>query len=217
MYRSASGRFFLFNVGRRGEVEQWELTSAADVVDFKKLRNFRLRGKAEACAADDDVGALYISEEETGIWRFDAEPESLGKPRLIDRVGSGGHLQADVEGVAIYKKDNGKGYLIASSQGDDRYTIYQRSTNAFIAEFRISGGVVDGVSNTDGIEVTNHALGPNFPRGILVAQDGKNIDSILSSRRQNFKLVAWESIASGMAMINSTGRAGPVSQKPPSN
>jgi hypothetical protein len=49
---------------------------------------------------------------------------------------------------------------------------------------------IDRVSNTDGIVVSNAPLGPNFPKGVFVAQDGSN-----SGENQNFKLVPWENIA----------------------
>jgi len=42
------------------------------------------------------------------------------------------------------------------------------------------------VSDTDGIDVTATPLGPRFPRGLFVAQDGRN-----DGANQNFKLVPW--------------------------
>jgi 3-phytase len=45
------------------------------------------------------------------------------------------------------------------------------------------------VSDTDGIDATAASLGPAFPQGVFVAQDGKN-----DSGNQNFKLVPWQAI-----------------------
>jgi 3-phytase len=53
-------------------------------------------------------------------------------------------------------------------------------------------GGIDGVSETDGLEVTSAALGPAYPGGLLVAQDGRNI---APAQRQNFKFVSWADIA----------------------
>ena len=50
---------------------------------------------------------------------------------------------------------------------------------------------IDGVSETDGLEVTSAALGPDFPQGLMVAQDGRNI---APEERQNFKFVSWADI-----------------------
>ena len=52
------------------------------------------------------------------------------------------------------------------------------------------GGTVDGVSDTDGIDVTGAALGADWPDGLFVAQDGEN-----EGGNQNFKLVSWGEIA----------------------
>jgi 3-phytase len=47
------------------------------------------------------------------------------------------HLSADVEGLTIYDAGNGKGYLIASSQGSDQFEVYDRITDAYIGSFSI--------------------------------------------------------------------------------
>jgi 3-phytase len=197
MYHSIkTGRYFAFSIGRGGEVQQWEITTAGESIRLSRVRSFSLDGKSEACAADDGISAFYVSEEERGIWRFGAEPDSARDGRLIDSTDRrSGHLRADVEGLAVYDAGQDEGYLIASSQGNDRYVVYDRSTNKYIGNFEIQSGRVDGVSNTDGIEVTSHALGPAFSKGLFVAQDGRNLEAYVLRKRQNFKLVQWEAIA----------------------
>jgi 3-phytase len=78
---------------------------------------------------------------------------------------------------------------VASNQGEDSYTVYRRGRRAeYVTTFRIAAGpAADGVEDTDGIEATTRPLGPDFPTGLLVAQDGDDGDS-----NQNFKLVAWD-------------------------
>jgi hypothetical protein len=49
---------------------------------------------------------------------------------------------------------------------------------------------IDGVTNTDGIDVTNVSLGSAFPFGMFVVQDGTN-----PGANQNFKFIPWERIA----------------------
>jgi 3-phytase len=96
-----------------------------------------------------------------------------------------------VEGLAIYALPDGTGYLLASSQGNNRFTAYAREgENRYLGSFSIVDGDVDGCSDTDGIEATSAALGPAFPRGLFVAQDGSN-----QGGNQNCKLVPWERIA----------------------
>ncbi len=62
--------------------------------------------------------------------------------------------------------------------------------NEYLGSFRIGGGGIDGVSNTDGIDVSNVPLGRTFPKGVFVAQDSSN-----DKGNQNYKLVPWERIA----------------------
>ena len=50
-------------------------------------------------------------------------------------------------------------------------------------------------SGTDGIDVTNISLGSAFPQGVFVAQDDVN-----DSGNQNFKLVPWHVIATGVGL-----------------
>jgi 3-phytase len=193
MYRSPdSGRFYYFVNSQDGEVEQWELfDDGAGKVEGKKVRSFDVGSQTEGCVADDDLGHLYIGEESEGIWKYDAEPDGGDRRVLVDSTGDEGHLDADVEGLAIAYGKGGAGYLVASSQGNDSFVVYRRGgDNAYVTSFGIEkGNGIDGVDETDGIEVSTARLGPAFPRGVLVAQDGKNDDG-----NQNYKLVPWQLI-----------------------
>jgi len=64
--------------------------------------------------------------------------------------------------------------------------------NAPLVQDPVIDGAVDGVNDTDGIEVTSAAFGPAFSKGLFVAQDGSNTRPAGS---QNYKLVPWEAIA----------------------
>ena len=73
-----------------------------------------------------------------------------------------------MEGVAIYYGANGKGYVIASNQGEDNYAVYRREgANEFVGKFHVVANEalgIDGVSETDGLDVISAPLGPDFPR-----------------------------------------------------
>jgi 3-phytase len=56
---------------------------------------------------------------------------------------------------------------------------------------------VDGVSETDGLDVVSAPLGPRFPEGLLVVQDGRNLSP---RERQNFKFVSWRDIAAALGI-----------------
>lgn len=197
MYHSpATGRYYLFVDSAKGQVEQWELfDDSQGQVDGRLVRAFDLGRQTEGCVADDELAYFYISEEAVGIWKYGAEPEAGTDRTLVDALKPGGPLTTDVEGLAIYYASDGTGYLIASSQGTDEFVVYRREgKNPYVMTFAIGkGGGLDHVSDTDGIEVTNFDLGPDFPQGMFVAQDGHN-----DNGNQNFKLVSWPVIAEAM-------------------
>ncbi len=190
LYRSAiSGVLYAFVTSERGEVEQWALIERDQRYGGELVRRFSFESQTEACVADDPAATVYFSEESTGIWRIPAEPGDDAEGTLVDRTGPGGHLIADVEGLAI-AGDSDDGVLIASSQGDDRYVVYRLDGGGYVATFTIEGSDgVDGVSGTDGLEVTTEPLGESFDKGLLVVQDGRNDDA-----NQNFKLVPLRSL-----------------------
>jgi 3-phytase len=192
MYRSSkSGKFYYFGTSKQGVVEQYELfDTGKGAVNATKVRQINVGTQLEGCVADDELGYLYVGEEEVGIWKYNAEPEANLERVKVDGVGSG-NLVADVEGLTIAYGTDGKGYLIASSQGNSTFAVYRREgNNAYVKSFRIvAGDKIDRVTETDGIHVTTANLGPLFPKGVFIAQDGAD-----DTGKQNFKLVPWQLI-----------------------
>ncbi|MFC8916854.1 phytase [Streptomyces sp. NPDC057116] len=156
--------------------------------------------QVEGMVVDPANGMLYAGQEDVGIWRVRADLTGAA-PKLIDRVreygvpaafdeeseecvagadpGFGGsRLSADVEGLTLLTEADGDGYLLASSQGDDTFALYDREledANEYEGGFRVTGtadGAVDGSEECDGAAVLNAPLGTEYPRGLLVVQDG---------------------------------------------
>lgn len=192
LYRSAAtGDTYAFVNSKTGRVVQLVLRDdGSGRVAAEAVRELDVGGQVEGCVADDELGDLYVGEEQVGIWRYRAEPDG-GEDRVMIAATGDGTLVADVEGLAIYRGSDGDGYLVASSQGDSTFSVYARRDGAHVLRFAVvGGGAVDGVSDTDGIEVTSAALGGAWPDGLFVAQDGDN-----EGGNQNFKLVSWGEIA----------------------
>ncbi|MCC6699649.1 MAG: phytase [Candidatus Hydrogenedentes bacterium] len=194
LYRSeATSTYYAIVTSKSGDVGQWELIATQDgKIDAVKRRTFHVGTQLEGCVADDERGALFIGEEAVGVWKYGAEPDSDAAQRmLIDRTGPEGHLTADVEGMAIYREENGAGYLLVSSQGSDSYAVYERGgAHAYVGSLVVGAGAgIDAVTGTDGIDVTSRALGAAFPKGAFVAQDDVN-----DGANQNFKVAPWESV-----------------------
>lgn len=190
MYRSAeSGNYYVFVNSSKGEVRQFELFAQNGKVDARPVRDFSVGSQTEGCVADDESGYLYIGEENVGIWRYGAEP-GAGLLRVKIDSTQTGHLVSDVEGLALYTRKDGKGYLIASSQGNDTYTLYDRQSGRYLGAFKIEGGTIDGVTHTDGIDATSVPLGEGYPHGLFVAQDDRDDPSGM----QNFKILRMEKV-----------------------
>lgn len=177
-----------------GLVEFWRVTdTGAGPVQISERRTIKLGSQIEGCVIDDDGGRLFVGEENVGLWVVDLLSEDM-IPHSIDKAGSGTGLVADVEGVSLYLKADGAGYLVASAQGADRYVIYDRKPpHAALGVFKIgpsADGKVDGTSVTDGLDASSAPL-PGFPAGVLVVQDDANP---IAEIDQNFKIVDWREI-----------------------
>ncbi|MBT2519870.1 phytase [Arthrobacter sp. ISL-28] len=202
MYRSpSSGKYYAFDSDSSGTLQQWELFDNAGKVDARKVRQVSIGSTTEGCVADDETGAFYLAEEDVAIWRYDAEPTAGTTRTKVDGVGDG-RLVADVEGLSIYYGTGGTGYLIASSQGNDTYVVYDRKApNAPVKTFAVQAGTIDAVSYTDGLDVISAPLGVQFPEGAFITQDDRN-----DGGNQNYKLVPWGAIArSGTPLAVDTG------------
>jgi len=190
-----SGKGYALINSKTGKVEQWELFYTNGKISGELKRTLQLPGQVEGMVADDDMGMLYVGVEEGGIYRFDASAEGSTKGILLDNSGeSNANIQYDVEGLTIYKTNNQEGYLIASSQGNNSYAVFERNgENKYLGSFVIADGSIDGAEETDGIDATHLSLGDNFPKGVFVCQDGYNFDGE-EKVSQNFKIVDWREI-----------------------
>jgi 3-phytase len=168
LYRSAdTGKFYAFTTSEYSGVRQYELMdNGQGEVSLNVVRQWD-QGYCEGAVADDELGYVYICEEATGIWRYNAEPDGPTSGTHIAVIGENG-FEDDAEGVAIYYGRNGGGYIIVSSQGNSSFLVYKRRPpHSFVKAFRIAG-----VKETDGIDVTNVDLGSAFPSGLFVCHDG---------------------------------------------
>lgn len=188
---------YLFASGKNGTVQQFELIATPDhKIDLKLVRQIAFDSQTEGMVADEDFGILYVGEEDRGIWKMLAESDGGDRRTLIGMSGEDNpNIAYDVEGLALYRINGSGGYLLASSQGNFSYAVFERGgDNRYLGSFKISDGdSVDGVEETDGIDAVSTPLGKNYPKGLFAAQDGFNYKNG-QLQRQNFKLVSWEKI-----------------------
>ncbi|MFI5801476.1 phytase [Streptomyces sp. NPDC051561] len=180
------------------------------------------RPQVEGMAVDQEEQVLYAAQEAVGLWRVRLEGSKFAKPQPMDRVrefgtpwtydtaneecvldtahdpGYGGrHLSADAEGVTVYHAKDGKGYVLASSQGDNTFAAYRREgRNDYLGSFALTDGpAADGVQHSDGSTVVNVPLGPAFPKGLLITHDGEATPADGDRAGTNFKLTRWDEVA----------------------
>lgn len=195
LYRSTiSGKFYAFVNGKGGKFEQWEIPSGSDSLSAILIKSFSVTSQPEGMVANDSTGILYLAVEEQGIGKIAAEP---GKDTTLSWLPESSDknpaIQYDIEGIALYH-GNPETYLIASIQGNFSYAVWKiDTTETYMASFVIRDLKIDGTEETDGLEVTNTPLGIDYPKGMLVVQDGFNFDGD-SLGNQNFKYVSWEKI-----------------------
>lgn len=192
-----AGELRSYVVTKQGRVFEHAVDLSAATPALRPLRSFGVATQPEGCVVDDRTGQLYLGEEDIGIWRFDL---TTAQPLAIPfaSVGAEDGLVADVEGLALAPSGERGGYLVASSQGDNAYTLLDLQTGALISRFRIEGGPIDGTFDTDGVELMLGDFGPMFPEGLFVAQDGNNLP-----QAQNFKLLSWRAIREALGLAGS--------------
>lgn len=209
-----TGKAYAFATQREGDkVAQLELTdNGAGRVAATLVRTLQLPvptgdpedSQSEGSVVDQALGFFYVAlEDKVGILKFNAEPDGGNDYTVIHSVDEP-YLEPDIEGLTIYYGPNGTGYLLASSQGDHTFAVFERAgENTYLGSFTIGDNqTIDQVNESDGAHVINVALGPEYPSGLLVVQDGANDpqyvvedDGELENASANFKFVPWEHVA----------------------
>ncbi|HXK61407.1 MAG TPA: phytase [Acidobacteriota bacterium] len=170
----------------------------AGKVQARKVREFGSfsggDSEIEAIAVDDALGYVYYSDESDGIHKYHADPDHPEAARKLARFGTEG-FKADREGIGIYARDDGTGYIICTDQveGNSEYRIFRREGAAGNPHdhSEVIKVVRGGADSTDGLEVTSQAVGPAFPNGLMVA---------MNSQPRNFLVFRWEDIAAAGAV-----------------
>jgi 3-phytase len=165
---------------KKAEYLQYELTSTTNgTLQIKLVRDFigGSGGQVEGCVAA--AGYIFLGEEPSGIWRYDAEPTGSSTGIQVAKVGDASGLQADVEGITLVPAKSGPGgYIMVSSQGISAYKVYERAPpHKFVLTFTVVENEkkgIDAVSNTDGIAAVGNALNKDFPYGLFVTHDDAN-------------------------------------------
>jgi 3-phytase len=192
-----------------GTIDIWPVyDGGSGAATLGAVRTIKLASQLEGCVFDDEARRLFVGEENHGLWAIDLEGDAT--PVLVDSIARKRGLVADVEGMSLWVGEGGAGFLVVSAQSKDRYVIYDRqpphAVRGVISVGPSRNGAVDGVSHTDGLDVSSSPL-PGFPRGVLVVQDDANP---VSEVDQNFKIVDWRDVEAALATAGADRGAVPA-------
>jgi len=143
-------------------------------------------GEIEAIAVDDERGYVYYADEQYGIRKWAADPDSPDASRELAVFGTSGY-SGDREGRALALRSDGTGVLISSDQraGGSVLRLFPRDGTAGDPHAHAERLAVPTVADeTDGLDVTTTPL-PGFPGGLLV---------MMNSGARNFLLFDWQEV-----------------------
>lgn len=181
-----NGKYFAVLNDKNGTFHQYEITPTYDI---KLVREWTTETQPEGCVVDDVAQKIYLGEEGVGIWWLSALPQDPPDMVSVARIGEHS-LTADIEGLTLYHGAS-KTYLIASSQGNNSYAVFDTADHTYKGSFRVSASrKFDGTSDTDGIAATTLAV-RGMEEGFMVLQDGENTKP---KANQNFKVISWSDV-----------------------
>lgn len=196
--RNRDGALYAIANDKDGRFVQYRLDASQGELSGQLVREFAIASQPEGCVVDDQRQRLFIGEEGEAVWALDAGAN--GSTEMTRVISVGGPIEADIEGLAIYQHPEHP-WLVISSQGNDSYVVVDAEPPYQLrGSFRIvlnSTLGIDGVAETDGLEVTSANLGGQWSQGMLMVQDGRKR---LPEGNQNYKYVPWQSIADALQL-----------------
>jgi len=181
MYQKGD-KFFVITNSKTGAIVMHQLESQNGRLTATLVGKAKIPSQTEGCVVDDMTQTLYIGEEDFGIWKFDLKRGLRDNGVVFASIEENDALEADIEGLALYNE-----YLLASSQGNNSYAVFDKKSTKYLGSFMITDGEFDGVNETDGIEATSASLG-EYTQGVFIAQDGS------TAKTQNFKILDFKDI-----------------------
>jgi len=196
--RPRDGAVFAFVGGKSGPTDGtyiWQYRLSADAqgrvsgTKVRALGAYSGRKEIESIVVDDSLGFVYYSDEGVGVRQYYADPDSSTKELALFATTG---VAEDHEGLAVYATGAATGYIILSDQGANRIHVFARegtATNPF--EHRRLAVIPVMAQQTDGLEVTERALGPRFPKGMLA----------MMSNRGAFHIYDWRDVEAAIDRV----------------
>lgn len=186
--RERDGNVFAI-VGRKegplsGYLYQYLLYDSANRVKAKLVRKFGTysgKKEIESIAVDHQLGYVYYSDEQVGIRKYHADPDSADVQLAI--FGSN-EFKDDNEGISIFFTSDKEGYILVSDQSANKFNVYARQgSTSNPHEHQLIKRIPFSTNNSDGSDVTSVEL-PGFKGGLFVAM----------SDNKTFQFYSWQQI-----------------------
>lgn len=213
-----TGRNFVFVTQASGnQIAQLEIrANYRDKIVWREARRLEVPvdgdvedAQTEGVVADPDLAVVHIAMEDgAGILTFDAEPDGGTDYELLYDAADG-VLAPDIEGLDLYLATGTNGYIVASSQGDSTFHVWERDGDrAYLGRFGIGAtGSIDATDESDGFDIVSTPIGSAFPQGLMVAHDGQDLaqftnvdEDEIENAATNFKFVSWGDVAAAMGL-----------------
>jgi 3-phytase len=156
-------------------------------VKVRELGQAAPGAEIEAVVVDDQLGWAFYAEEGRGLHKWHADPDRPDAGEELALFGTDG-FRGDREGLALYARPDGTGYLLATDQipGGSRYLVFgRRGPEGRPHEHALLTVLSGGADDTDGLDATSQALGAAFPDGMLAA---------MNSRGRNLLFYDWRAL-----------------------
>lgn len=155
-------------------------------VKLTKIRDFgNYSGvkEIEAIAVDNELGFVYYSDEAFGVRKYYADPAKGDEELALFGTEDFGR---DIEGISIYKMDDGKGYILISDQQQNTFNVFPREGSQDDSHsHKLIKSIELMTMESDGSDVTSVNLGPEYPNGMFVGM----------STDKTYHIYDWRDIA----------------------
>lgn len=180
---------------------QYRLDYAAGKINLTYIRQFgefstiTTPGDADVkgILVDDAAGYVYYTDKSFGIRKYLADPDAPNANAELAVFGQA-EFSGDRNGLALYAKDDGTGYLLSVDQNpsQSRVLLWRRegapgnpNSQALVSTLNLNADFIDGIA------VTSTPLGDKYPGGLLAVSNRSG---------KNFLYYDWQQIASELKL-----------------
>lgn len=125
LFQDDQKQLFSFLVGEQGKGEQWLIgQNLKPMLTPKRMRSLNFPVNSKFCFVEDQQHALFVNEENVGVWQYSAEPEAPFSRHIVDLVQPYGTIQGTPHAIVQLGRSlwivDGKSPYIYQYQNDGK-------------------------------------------------------------------------------------------------